>query len=192
MAEALIRANWAKFSVGCIKKLDPSARDKVLAVVHSDTRRRIRDAPPLGWLPADVFLDLAQAVYEGLGAEEATSYWRMNLRRSMEQPFVRPLAEGGMFLFGRSPAGLVRRTPHTWKLVSRHCGRWEVDADDDARWATVDLYELPPAFRGHRGWVQVIEGGLGSLFDTAECHGGVSMNTSDYALGHLAARMEWR
>lgn len=192
MVDARIRANWTKFSIGCIKRLEPHARDAVLDGLDAETRERIRQAAPLEWLPAESFLEVTRAVYEALGSADAAGYWRRNLSQSVEQPFLRPLVEGGLFLFGRTPASLVRRTPQAWKLVARECGRWEVDDDEEQRWATVDQYELPRAFRGHAGWARVIEGGAGALLDVVGCRGGVVLDTSHYAVGHLGARLEWR
>jgi hypothetical protein len=187
-----IRANWAKFSIGCIKRLDAPSRDRVLTALGPRKRERIREAGPLEWLPAHVFLDVAEAVREALGEQEAARYWRMNLRLSMEQPFVRPLVDGSLFLFGRTPGALARRTPHTWRLVARECGRWEVDPHEDERWVSVDLYELPMVFRGHMGWASVMEGGLGSLLDMAGNRGGVDVDLADYPVGRLGARVAWR
>jgi hypothetical protein len=191
-AEARMRANWAKFSISCIKRFDHPERDSLLAAIHPRTRQAIREAGPLAWIDADVFLDLAATVREVLGPRDAARYWRTNLRESMDQPFVRPLSEGSMLLFGRTPGALVRRTPHSWKLVSRGCGRWEVETDDDARRATVDQYDLPLSFRSHAGWASVLEGGLGALIDTAGARGEVTVDTGDYAYGHLSALMAWR
>ena len=35
---------------------------------------------------------------------------------------MQPLARGALFLWGKTPAALVRRTPQAWQLVSKDCG----------------------------------------------------------------------
>lgn len=190
--ECLIRANWAKFSVACLKRLEASSCEAVLRSLPDDVGSHIREAGPLAWLSAEIFLDLAQAVADALPDRDAIAYWRMNLRRSMEQPFIKPLVEGGLFLFGRSPAALIRRTPQSWQLVSKGCGKWHVAVDEDAKQARVCLEDLAPAFRGHEGFLRVMHGGLQSILEMGGARGAVQLHTGAYDQDRLLCDLTWQ
>jgi hypothetical protein len=122
MEETLVRANWMKFVIHGLKRTDEPVRGNVLARIPEEVRREIRVAGRLAWLPARVFVTLANAILAGVGPTGARTFWRRSLRDSIEVPFMRPLVHGALFLWGDTPASLVRRTGQAWHLVTKNCG----------------------------------------------------------------------
>jgi hypothetical protein len=122
MDETLVRANWMKFVIHGLKRTDEPVRGNVLSRIPDDVRAEIRVAGRLAWLPGRIFVTLAGAILAGVGPTGARTFWRRSLRDSIDVPFMRPLVHGALFLFGDTPAGLVRRTGQAWHLVTKNCG----------------------------------------------------------------------
>jgi hypothetical protein len=122
MEETLVRANWMKFVIHGLKRTDEPVRGNVLARIPDEVRREIRVAGRLAWLPGRIFVTLANAILGGVGPNDARTFWRRSLRDSIEVPFMRPLVHGALFLWGDTPASLVRRTGQAWHLVTKNCG----------------------------------------------------------------------
>src|SRR6187455_2503337 len=65
--EELVRANWMKFVIHGLKRTDEPIRGNVLERIPDEVRREIRVAGRLAWLPARVFVTLANAILAGVG-----------------------------------------------------------------------------------------------------------------------------
>lgn len=177
--DPLIRANWCKFSIGCIKRLDEPDRTRALEAIGAPLRREIREAGPLQWLPAQVLVELTESLHAGLGSDGAVAYWRRNLRDSMDHPFLKPLVTGGLFLFGRSPIGLAKRAPQGWQLVTKNCGELVVDVDEENGRIVASFEDLPPVFHGTVGLRDLLVGGFEAAFDVAGVQGRVLPDAAD-------------
>ncbi len=109
------------------------------------TRSVIRQASRLGWVPADCFVAITEATLAGLGRDGAQDFWSSRLQASFELPLMRPLAQGGVFLYGNDPGSIIRMTPKAYPLVFRECGFTDVEVED--RSATVRIDDLPADLR---------------------------------------------
>ena len=174
-----LRANWSKFTIRCVKRTAEPLRSQLLAVIPDALRAEIRAAGPLNWLPARVFAELCEAIRVGAGAVGARAFWRQSLRDAIRQPFIKPLASGALFLWGRTPAALVRRTPQAWQLVSRHCG--ELVALESGEEAAITLRALQlPAVCRKQGLLLMWEGGLLAQLDAVSAEGSVAVRAEQF------------
>lgn len=182
-----MRANWAKFTVRCAKRASEPLRGKLLSAIPDALRAEIREAGPLEWIPARVFVELCEAIRLGATAVGARAFWRQSLRDAIRQPFIQPLARGALFLWGKTPMALVRRTPQAWQLVSRNCGEMKAVESGEETSITLRIEQLPVTCR-KQGLLLMWEGGLMSQLDAVDANGSVvsraeqflSLGTADF------------
>ena len=186
-----LRANWAKFTVRCVKRASEPLRGSLLAAVPSSLRAEIREAGTLEWLPARVFVELCDAIRAGAGATGARAFWRQSLRDAIRQPFIQPLARGALFLWGKTPTALVRRTPQAWQLVSRFCGELKAVETGQEDSITLRVERLPVACR-RQGLLLMWEGGLRAQLDTVDAVGSVVTRAEQFStLGNADFVLRW-
>jgi hypothetical protein len=186
-----VRANWAKFTIRCAKRAPEPLRGTLLSAIPAELRAEIREVGPLDWLPARVFVELCEVIRAGAGAAGARAFWRQSLRDAIRQPFIQPLARGALFLWGKTPSALVRRTPQAWQLVSRHCGELKaVESGEDSS-ITLRVEQLPVSCR-RQGLLLMWEGGLASQLDAVDTAGTVTVRAEQFAtLGTAEFLIRW-
>lgn len=187
-----MRANWAKFTVRCAKRSAEPQRAALLSAIPDALRAEIRDAGSLDWIPARVFVDLCEALRSGVGALPARAFWRQSLRDAIRHPFMQPLARGAMFLWGKTPSALVKRTPQAWQLVSRNCGELKAVESGGPDAITLRVEGLPPACR-KQGLLLMWEGGLMAQLDAVDAEGSVVVHSDQFAnAGCVDFRLSWK
>jgi hypothetical protein len=186
-----MRANWAKYTMRCAKRAAEPQRTALLSAIPDALRAEIREVGPLEWLPARVFAELCESIRAGAGPEGARAFWRQSLREAIRQPFIQPLARGAFFLWGRTPAALVRRTPQAWQLVSRNCGEMKAIESEEQGAITVRVEQLPAVLR-KQGLLNMWEGGLMGQLDAIDAEGSVVTRAEQFlALGTADFVMRW-
>ncbi len=175
-----LRANWAKFTMRCVKRAGEPLRGQLLAAIPDALRLEIREVGPLDWLPARVFVELCEAIRAGAGSDGARAFWRQSLRDAIRQPFIQPLARGALFLWGKTPTALVRRTPQAWQLVSRNCGELKAVESGDPSTITLRVENLPSGCR-KQGLLLMWEGGLMAVLDAVDTAGLVDTRAEQFA-----------
>ena len=174
-----MRANWAKFTVRCAKRSMEPLRSTLLSAIPTELRVEIREASALQWISARVFVELCEAIRVGLGPAGARAFWRQSLRDAIRQPFIQPLARGALFLWGKTPMALVRRTPQAWQLVSRNCGELKAIESGDERAITLHVEQLPSLCR-KQGLLLMWEGGLMAQLDAVDAKGTVELRAAEF------------
>jgi hypothetical protein len=187
-----MRANWAKFTVRSAKRSAEPLRGALLSAIPDALRAEIREASALEWLPARVFVELCEAVRTGAGPGGTRAFWRQSLRDAIRQPFIQPLARGALFLWGKTPVALVRRTPQAWQLVSRNCG--ELKAVESSEEGTIVLrVEHLPAVARKPGLILMWEGGLMAQLDAVDAEGSVVTQAEQFAtVGNADFVIRWK
>ena len=186
-----MRANWAKFTVRCAKRAPEPLRSSILAAIPGALRAEIREASALDWVPARIWVELCEAIRVGAGVPGARAFWRQSLRDAIRQPFMAPLARGALFLWGKTPSALVRRTPQAWQLVSRHCGELKAIETGEAGTITLRVEQLPPPCR-KQGLLLMWEGGLMAQLDAVDTAGTVTVRAEEFmAAGNADFVLRW-
>jgi hypothetical protein len=187
-----MRANWAKFTVRCAKRAPEPLRGSVLSAIPDTLRAEIREAGSLEWIPARVFVELCEAIRTGAGPVGARAFWRQSLRDAIRQPFIQPLARGALFLWGKTPMALVRRTPQAWQLVSRNCGELKAVELGEEGAITLRVEQLPAICR-KQGLLLMWEGGLMAQLDAVDAEGSVAVQAEQFpALGNADFVVRWK
>jgi hypothetical protein len=170
-----IRANWTKLALKFLRQ-QPALGEPILARVNGDTLQQVRAAGVFDWLPAELHLSLAEGARVALGAEGARRFWRDLMRLSFERSLLKPLFDGGIRLFGRSPHGILRMTPQAYQLVTRACGRVRVEPGGGPGAVLLTFEDLPALLRTHT-WVEICTGNCDATLDALQVTGSV---TSDF------------
>jgi hypothetical protein len=187
-----MRANWAKFTVRCAKRSAEPVRGTLLTAIPDALRAEIRAAGSLDWLPARVFVELCEALRAGVGSQQARAFWRQSLRDAIRHPFMQPLARGAMFLWGKNPAALVKRTPQAWQLVSRHCGELKAVESGGQSAITLRIEHVPPVCR-KQGLLLMWEGGLMAQLDAVDAEGSIVVRGEQFATsGSAELSVTWK
>lgn len=145
--EPQVRASWLKYTVRSAKRYAAPHGQRVLDAIGPELRAQVREAGSLSFLPAERFIAVCNAVRDALQIEGARSFWQKSLRDCINEPLMRPLAHGGVFLFGRSPEGMYRRTPQAWSLVTRQAGQLSVEPGPEPNSVILHVRELPAVCR---------------------------------------------
>jgi hypothetical protein len=131
-----------------------------------------------------------QGVRDTLGVAGAHAFWRKSLGDSVEQPLIRPLAMGAIYLFGQNPIALYRRTPQAWALVMRRAGvmSTEPGPDDDSIW--LQVRGLPESCRSP-ALLNMWEGGFVGQADFLKFQATVETNDGHLMLGDADFLVRW-
>ena len=171
-----------KLVIHSAKRAPASLGPPILSRLPEDMRREIRVAGRLAWLPATLFVQLTDAIVDSVGEDAARGFWRQMMRLAIDVPFMRPLLNGALFLWGDTPAGLVRRTPQAWHLVTKNCGDFKAIEVSEPNAIIFRSDNLVPLFRAP-SLVPMWEGGLASEVDWVGVEGTVETHAE-----RLAAR----
>jgi hypothetical protein len=186
-----VRSSWLKYSVRSAKLYSAPDGQKILEAIGPKLRSEIRTAPPLAWMPVESFIAVCQAARDALGIAGARAFWRKSLHDCIQQPLIRPLAMGGLYLFGQTPDGLYRRTPQAWALVTRRAGEMttEPGPERDSLWLHVRA--LPQESRSS-ALLNMWEGGFVGQADFVKHDATVETNDGHLMLGNADFLVRWR
>ena len=186
-----VRSSWLKYTVRSAKLYPAPDGPRILDAIGKDLRSEIRTAAPLAWMPADHFIAVCQAARTALGVAGARAFWRKSLHDCIQQPLIRPLAMGGLYLFGQRPDGLYRRTPQAWALVTRRSGEMSAEPgpEPDSLW--LHIRSLPEVGRSP-ALLNMWEGGFAGQADFVKHAVTVETNDGHLLLGNADFLIRWR
>jgi hypothetical protein len=186
-----VRSSWLKYSIRSAKLYAAPDGPRILDAIGTELRSEIRKAPPLAWMPIECFIGICRAARDALGVGGARAFWRKSLHDCIQQPLIRPLAMGGLYLFGQTPDGLYRRTPQAWGLVTRRAGEMSTEPgpEPDSMW--LHVRELPPESR-FPALLHMWEGGFAGQADFVKFEITVDTNDGHLPLGRADFLVRWR
>jgi hypothetical protein len=126
-----------------MRRLPALKRDVLMARIGDEASRQVQVAGMLSWLPAEVHAHLFDVTHAVLTSKGAVSFWRDLMFNNLELAVLRPLVEGAISLFGRTPHSLVRMSPRAWSLVARDCGGQRVQRGSGRTELTLEVFDLP-------------------------------------------------
>jgi hypothetical protein len=190
VVEPEIRAAWCKFAVRSLKRQGGPLGERLRQQLPGTLRGQIRAAPRMGWCELPIFMALCQFVAEAAGKQGAQQFWHDCLYESMDQPLMRPLVQSGLFVLGRSPAALIKRTPFAWNVVTRRCGTMAVREGPEPAQIQYEVTDLPLGLR-HRAFLPVLEGGFLAHIHYVGCEGTVTCDGDTLGLGRASCDIRW-
>lgn len=190
MADDLIRASWLKYTMRCVRRQPGETPARVKLAAGDALLREIREAAPMAWLPGSRFVSLCTALRDALGTEATRDFWAVSLREAIDQPLIRPLAWGGLQLFGRTPAALYRRTPQAWALVTKNMGTMRAEPAAGDRSFVLSVEGLPTGCR-EITLLHMWEGGFVGQAAFVDARASVETDLSALAEGRATFRIRW-
>jgi hypothetical protein len=188
--EPEIRAAWCKFAVRTIKRQTGELGERLRRGFPDELRAEIRAAPRLGWCELRTFTDICRWVVATTGMEGARTFWHNCLYNSIDQPLMRPLVHSGLFVFGRNPAALIKRTPLAWNIVARHCGQMAAHEGPGEAQIQYEVTELPIGLR-QLAFLAVLQGGFLAQIRYVGCEGTVTCDANTLGLGRTSCDIRW-
>jgi hypothetical protein len=116
---AEIRASFLKYMVAYCRRAPEAQRLLTLLEPH---RATIREAPLLGWLSAELLLQICDQVGQLLGRTSAPEFWREMMYDSTDRALPAPILRAAVHIYGRTLGAMSRSAPQVWALLTRGCG----------------------------------------------------------------------
>jgi hypothetical protein len=188
--EPEIRAAWCKFAVRTIKRQKGELGERLRQGLPSALRDEIRAAPRMGWCALRVFMELCHSLVASAGMAGAQTFWHDCLYASLDQPLMRPFVHSGLFVLGRSPAALIKRTPLAWNVVARRCGQMIAHEGREEDRILYEVTEMPLGLR-QLAFLAVLEGGFLAQIRYVGCDGTVTCDANTLGLGRTSCDIRW-
>jgi hypothetical protein len=185
-----IRANYAKLTVGGIKRLPESQGRAIFDFIGTNLRNEIREAGMLEWLAAKSFFTVANSVERVLEPSKARAFWKTGIHKSLDGRLLAPLRVGAIALYGRKPGSLVKKTPLAWSLVAKNCGVCEVTEPSKTS-VILSFEQLPPVARETQAIVHMLAGGCDATIEYIGTHGYVVTHAEQLSLGKVRIEVNW-
>src|SRR5688572_6129523 len=99
MQHAEIRASFLKYMVSYCRNTKGAER---LLPVLEPHRAAIREAPLLGWLPAELLLAICEHAGQMLGRASAPEFWCDLMFASTDRALPAPILKAAVHIYGRT------------------------------------------------------------------------------------------
>ena len=170
--EPQIRASWTKLTLGTLKREPPDVSMPVLDALK-DERARLRELGITAWAPVELHLAVGEAIEQHVGVSRAREIQRRVLLRALHSVLLKPIATASVRLYGRSPAGMLRRAPKVHGLISRHCGDCEVPRLEEGA-VDVVMTDLPVVLRTRHSFLLSYEATCDAILEHLDMEGTVT------------------
>ncbi len=190
MPEPLVRARNLVQWLELVDAEPEPWRGRFRQALPADVHERIASSGHFDWLPAELHVRLADALFESFGAVRAHDYYRRALSRSVRGPVLGTLFRSGTRLLGLTPVAFLRWVRHGWASSFRDCGSIRGEALGPGHGRLV--YENLPTFcTGSRPWVESAMGTAYGVYDLTRVQGVVRMDDTRLAQGGFELTLEW-
>lgn len=162
MAVPSIRASFLHSNFEALATLGPIAVRRVRARLPEQVIGDAEGATKVAWLPVEYDVLLTEAVEAELGPRVMHDWTREGVLRSTNTPLLSPLVRSARAIFGLSPHGFLKRAPHGFGTLYRHCGAMSY-ADAGERTAAITWGELPDAIVRSDAYCRAIAAALEAI-----------------------------
>jgi hypothetical protein len=171
-ADPAVRASHLKEDLAALASLGADLEERVLRRISPGTLAVIQDATRVDWLPVELNVELAEAVF-GEAGESVTRAWaRASFQLSLNA-FFKPLLETVLRLFDPTPHRIYAFVPRAWPAVYRNAGVASVieQAPHESR---VTLQDLPPTLMND-AFLRAVAGTFECALELAKVDGRVTV-----------------
>jgi uncharacterized protein (TIGR02265 family) len=177
-----IKASYFRANLDALAVLGNSrATVEAQMATEIETTRRASRAD---WLPMAFDEKLSAVVAEVAGRDGVIATNRAAFLAAAEGPFLRPVVQGALRVFGVTPKGILRHLDNTWDAGTRHAGRMEVVLGEHE--ATIHHRGMVAAEAWHLGFVGLLQG----VLELTGFDGTVDMRRADD--GHPIYDVRWQ
>ena len=186
---ASTRGRYMKDYVAAVRRLPPSKQDAVMAGLDTLVER-IESASNLEWLPVSVNLELTDAIFRGLGEEQADSFYQNWLKRQMSAPAFAGLVRTALSLFRFDTIAIAKWIPKAFDLMYRDYGDFVIEPQGPTH-VHVQLGAMPPELAAHKNWQRSVSSGLHALFFLTGVKGTAELTGADTNQRTMRVDLRW-
>jgi len=185
--------SWNRAAMRRIRSLPDDPRLRLLDAIPRKTRNTIARTSGTQWLPAEVAIEICDALVEILGPEPSVEFWRELVHDSwiggLLEPLARELraetedaapAEAEI----AAPASLLNLAPAAWAMSSRDCGEIVVVDKGDGR-IELEARDLPESVRHSQGIRSLYAGALQAMLRFSKLSARVRVEDNDDRLAFV-------
>jgi hypothetical protein len=143
-----------------------------------------RRASRADWLPMAFDQKLSAIVAEVAGRDAVIATNRVAFLAAADGPFLRPVVQGALRVFGVTPKGILRQIDSTWNAGTRHAGRMEVILGE--REATIHHRGMVADEIWYLGMIGILQG----ILELTGFDGHADMHLADD--GHPVYTLRWQ
>lgn len=175
--------------LAAVRRLPPSKQDAVLTGMTTVVER-IETASNLEWLPVSVNLELTDAVFRGLGDEQADAFFQSWLKRQMSAPAFAGLVRTALSLFRFDTMAIAKWIPKAFDLMYRDYGQLAIEPVSPLH-LQVLLTAMPAELSLHKNWQRSVSSGLHALFFLTGVKGTTELSSSNGARHGMQVDLRW-
>ena len=175
--------------LAAVRRLPPSKQEAVLAGLDTLVER-IEAASNLEWLPVSVNLELTDAIFRGLGDEQADAFYQNWLKRQMSAPAFAGLVRTALSLFRFDTAAIAKWIPKAFELMYRDYGAFAIEQIGPTH-VHVALAAMPLELASHKSWQRSVSSGLHALFFLTGVKGSAELTGADAAKRTMSVDLRW-
>ena len=190
-AEPVVRAAVARAFFETVKSTEPSLLTQLAAVGTVDIFEAIDETAHEGWVPLRRHSQLNDAALQIIGVRAFRAVWRGAMLRLCEESTLKPLFDGAIRLFGRTPDGLIKIGPRAWSQLLRAAGEIVLDPAQASGLACVRLVGLPADVFAGGSFVEALAGCFEAFSDLCDVKGEVAITRRIPAEGSAVYVLSW-
>ncbi|HVH98169.1 MAG TPA: hypothetical protein VM869_05655 [Enhygromyxa sp.] len=163
--------------------------ERVFTRLRPGTLAAIQSASPLGWLPIELDIELAEAVVDALGPNGGRATARAATLLSFESLLLRFFV-GVQKIFELEPASLIAQAPWGWRAVYRDAGRMSYTISPGCERVLV-YSEAPALVIENHVYLEAIAGAFEAIFELCRVDGSVTVDAVEPTRGRAELRFSW-
>ncbi len=186
---ASTRGRYMKDYVAAVRRLPPSKQDAVLQGLDT-LIERIEIASNLEWLPISVNLELTDAIFRGLGDEQADTFYQNWLKRQMSAPAFAGLVRTALSLFRFDTVAIAKWIPKAFDLMYRDYGHFTIEPLAPLH-LNVSLNDMPQELASHKNWQRSVSSGLHALYFLTGAKGTTELTSAHGLERRMRVDLHW-
>ncbi|MEZ4228085.1 MAG: hypothetical protein R3B89_02910 [Polyangiaceae bacterium] len=189
---AQVRASWPKLTMAHAKQLPEAQRSAVWAEV-GETRRVVREAALLAWIPAELQVDIAEGLVRALGSAAARDFWCSFMLEAFGRALLKPVLLGARALYGGGTLGYMRMAPRVHELVTRGCGDMLVEgAELDGHGSgVISVRRMPSVLTRSEAFSLAWCGAASAVYRISGVSGDARLDISEFENGRVRIDVQW-
>lgn len=171
-ADPAVRASHLKEDLAALASLGQEFDTRVRARISPATLRTIEDATRVDWLPLELNVECAEAVFAEGGEARSRAWARASFYLSLNA-FFKPLMESVLRLFEPTPHRIYGLMPRGWPAVYRNCGVVSATEHAEAE-SRITVRGLPLALMND-AYLRAVAGTFECALELAKVRGAVAV-----------------
>ncbi len=167
---AEIRASQMKANLVSLSGLGPEVERDVRAALASSIVSCVEEATRVAWMPIELDIELTETVARCAGTQALCDWSKDSMKKSLESPFLKPVLDAAVAIFGLRPAGLLKFFPRGWGQVYRNCGELSFSTDNRS-WVELHHIGAPAEVARSTTYQRGVAASFSATFDICRVDG---------------------